>query len=126
DGNWSKAAVGFTKGQGLTTEDIYVKEVKGASYVFVKKNIIGKDTTELLPSFRSVIEGLSFPKTMRWGTGSIRYARPIRWLVALYNSDVIPFEIAGVKTGDKTYGHRFLGSEITLHTASEYSEQLKE
>jgi glycyl-tRNA synthetase beta chain len=105
DGNWSKAAVGFTKGQGKTTDDIYVKEVKGTSYIFVEKHIEGKPTSVLLPSFKEVIESIQFKQNMRWGEGSFRYARPIRWLVALYEDQVIPFSIANIDTGQTTYGH---------------------
>src|SRR5690625_4183840 len=111
---WSKAAIGFAKGQGKATDDIYVKDVKGTSYIFVEKHIEGQPTIELLPSFKKVIEFIQFQQNMRWGEGIFRYARPIRWLVALYNDQVIPFQIANVETGQTTFGHRFLGKEITL------------
>ncbi|HLQ71850.1 MAG TPA: glycine--tRNA ligase subunit beta [Bacillota bacterium] len=120
DGEWTKAAVGFTKGQGLTTDDIYVKNIKEIAYTFVDKKITGKKTMDVLPSFRQIIEGLTFPQTMRWGNETVRYARPIRWLVALYGEEVIPFEIASVRTRNKTFGHRFLGSELVLDSPSDY------
>lgn len=126
DGNWTKAAIGFTKGQGMTTDAIYIKEIKNVPYVFVEKYIGGKYTNELLPSFKTIIEGLTFPQTMRWGEETLNYARPIRWLVALYGKEVIPFEIAGVTTGNITYGHRFLSSKVTIGTPDEYSQLLKE
>ncbi|MGY0692892.1 glycine--tRNA ligase subunit beta [Virgibacillus sp. FSP13] len=126
EGNWTKAAVGFTKGQGKTTEDIYTKEVKGTSYIFVEKHIEGKQTAELLPSFKDVILSIQFPKNMRWAAESLRYVRPIRWLVALYDHEVIPFEITHVHTGNQTYGHRFLGGTITLEKPSEYVDKLAE
>ncbi len=124
-GEWSKAAVGFAKGQGKTTNDIYVKDVKGTSYVFVEKHIEGQPTIGLLPSYRKVIESVQFQQNMRWGTGAFKYARPIRWLVALYNDQVIPFQIAGVETGKKTFGHRFLGKEITIESPLGYQDQLR-
>lgn len=126
DGNWTKAAIGFTKGQGLSLDAVYTKEVNNVPYIFVTKNITGKNTYELLPSFQNVIEDLSFPKTMRWGNETMRYVRPIRWLVALYDTEIIPFEIAGINTSNKTYGHRFLGEEITIHKPDEYSHKLTE
>lgn len=126
DGNWTKAAVGFTKGQGMSTDDIYVKDIKGVPYVFIEKNITAKYTGELLPSYKQIIEELSFPQTMRWGRETLRFARPIRWLVALYGDEVIPFEIAGVKTSNKSFGHRFLGDEITVGTPRAYRQTLKE
>lgn len=63
---------------------------------------------------------------MRWAEQSLRYARPVRWIVALFGDEVIPFEIAGVKTGNKTYGHRFLGDEVTLTSPANYVRALEE
>lgn len=126
DGNWSKAAVGFTKGQGKTTDDIYLKEIKGTNYTFVKNYIEGKPTIDLLPSFQSIIESIQFSNNMRWGAEAIRYVRPIRWLVGLYNDQVIPFEIAQVKSSNITYGHRFLGETISLKSPAEYEKRLRE
>ncbi|MFD1038510.1 glycine--tRNA ligase subunit beta [Virgibacillus byunsanensis] len=126
DGNWTKAAIGFTKGKGKTTNDIYTKEIKGTTYIFVKNNIEGKQTAELLPSFKIIIEAITFPKNMRWATQSMRYARPIRWLVALYDETVISLEIANVSTSNTTYGHRFLGEQITLDTPIDYENKLKD
>ncbi|WP_226036931.1 glycine--tRNA ligase subunit beta [Aquibacillus saliphilus] len=125
DGNWSKAAIGFSKGQGKTVEDIYFKEVKGTEYVYVNKFIAGKHTEDLLPSFKDVILSLSFPKNMRWGNLNLRYVRPIRWLIGLHGKNIIPFEIAGVHTGRRTFGHRFLGKAVDLENALEYKEKLR-
>lgn len=126
DGNWTKAAIGFTKGQGKSVDDIYTKELNGTDYIYVKKHIVGKPVAELLPEFHTIITSISFGKNMRWGTGRLKYARPIRWLVALYGEDVIPFEIENVKTGNTTYGHRFLGDKITLTEPAAYEALLKE
>ncbi|WP_099158535.1 glycine--tRNA ligase subunit beta [Virgibacillus ndiopensis] len=124
DGNWTKAAIGFTKGQGKTTDDIYTKEVNGTSYIFVKKHITGKQTIELLPGFKNIILALQFAKNMRWGEEILRYARPIRWLVALFDNEIVPFEIARVTTGNQTFGHRFLGEPITLNHPNDYADAL--
>ena len=124
-GEWSRAAIGFAKGQGKTTDDIYIKDVKGTSYVFIEKHIEGKETIELLPAFKKVMESIQFQQNMRWGEGSFRYARPIRWLVALYNQQVIPFKIANVETGQVTYGHRFLGEKVSLDNPLEYEAKLE-
>ncbi|MGP4107241.1 glycine--tRNA ligase subunit beta [Virgibacillus sp. L01] len=124
--SWTKAAIGFTKGQGKTVEDIYTNDVKGTTYIFVKRHIIGKDTFELLPSFKEIIESIQFPKNMRWAEQSLRYARPIRWIAALYEDQVIPFEIADVSTSNFTFGHRFLGRRITLTSPSDYQFELKD
>ncbi|WP_226677324.1 glycine--tRNA ligase subunit beta [Mesobacillus jeotgali] len=124
-GEWSKAAIGFTRGQGLTVEDIYFKEINGVEYAHVKKFIKGKDTFELLVELKAIITGLTFPKNMRWADLELRYVRPIKWLVAMFGKDIIPFEIAGVQTGNVTRGHRFLGEgEIQLTDPREYEEAL--
>lgn len=125
DGNWTKAAVGFTKGQGQAVDDIYTKDVKGTTYIFVKKQIIGKPTHELLPQFNEIITSIQFKKNMRWGEQSLRYARPVRWIAALFGHDLIPFEVAGVKTDNRTYGHRFLGKMTTLSAPDEYEKALE-
>ncbi|MBM7569635.1 glycine--tRNA ligase subunit beta [Aquibacillus albus] len=126
EGNWSKAAIGFTKGQGKSVDDIYFKEIKGTEYVFVNKYIKGQETEELLPGFKDTLLSLTFPKNMRWGELNIRYARPIRWIVALNDSKIIPMEIADVKSSNYSYGHRFLGEKIQLLDALDYEHTLKE
>lgn len=126
DGNWTKAAVGFTKGQGKTTDDIYTKEQKGSTYIFVEKHIEGKPIFQLLPTFQEIIKSIPFQQNMRWADQTLRYARPIRWLVAMYNNEIVPFEIADIKSGNLTYGHRFLGKDINLNNPLEYQEKLKE
>lgn len=126
EGNWTKAAIGFTKSQGKTVDDIYFKEVNGISYIYVKKHIEGQKTFELLPEFKNIITSIQFGKNMRWSTQTMRYARPIRWLVALYGEEVVPFEVATVKTGNKTFGHRFLGNEITIQEPQQYESLLRE
>ena len=125
-GEWSKAAIGFTKGQGASVEDIYYQEIKDTEYIFVKKFTAGKSATELLPSFKEVILSLNFPKNMRWANNNLRYIRPIKWILALNDDELIPFDINGVKSGKNTFGHRFLGEEITLTDPLEYQAKLKE
>lgn len=124
DGNWTKAAIGFTKGQGKSVNDIYFKQINEVEYAFVNKYISGESAKSLLPSFQDVILQLTFPKNMRWADKSLRFIRPIRWILALNESTVIPFEIAGVATDNKTFGHRFLGNQITIEDPLTYQEQL--
>lgn len=125
-GDWSKAAIGFTKGQGMSPEDIFTREVKNIEYIFVEKTIEGKSTKEILPEFKEIINSLHFQQTMRWGESSYKFARPIRWLVALADKEVIPFEIANVETNRETRGHRFLGKHVQISDASEYESLLEE
>lgn len=124
DGNWSKAAVGFSRGQGASVEDIFFKEIGGIEYAHVHKFIKGKETNELLADIKEIITGLTFPKNMRWGSQDLRFARPIKWMIALYGQEVIPFNITGVQTGKETRGHRFLGSDQIIDHPSEYEKAL--
>lgn len=124
-GNWTKAAIGFTKGQGKELTDIYTKEVKGTSYIFVEKKMEGKKTAHILPDIKQIIASISFPQTMRWGSDSFRFARPLRWIVALLNDQIIPFEIAHVTASNVTYGHRFLGEKSTVTNPLEYETILE-
>ncbi|SDD19566.1 glycyl-tRNA synthetase beta chain [Terribacillus halophilus] len=125
-GQWSKAAQGFTRGQGASVEDIFTKDVDGTEYIFVKKFVKGQPAADLLPSFKEVLLSLHFPKNMRWGSGSLRYARPIRWIVALYGEAIIPLEIAGIESSNLTYGHRFLGSTAAIDNPGAYVSVLEE
>lgn len=124
DGSWSKAAQGFARGQGVTTDDIFFKEVKGEEYVFVKKFTEGKPARELLAGLEHVILNLSFPKNMKWSTYDLRYVRPVKWLTVLYGKEVVPFQVTNVKTDRKSWGHRFLGGEVTLDNADQYKDAL--
>src|SRR5699024_5719637 len=121
----TKAAIGFAKGQGKTPNDNYIEEVKGLEYIFVEKVTEGKKTEDVLPGLKDIVTSIHFPQTMRWGSETFRYARPIRWLVALYNETIIPFDIAHVSTSNKTYGHRFLGNEAEIHNPLTYEEVLE-
>ncbi|RFU61323.1 glycine--tRNA ligase subunit beta [Bacillus sp. V59.32b] len=125
-GNWTKAAIGFTKGQGVTPEDIYFKEVGGIEYVHVNKFIEGRPTISLLPELKDIITGMSFPKNMRWGDQELRYIRPIKWMIALLGNEIIPFGITHVTTGNETRGHRFLGSTAVIESPNQYETALSE
>ncbi|MGE5701696.1 MAG: glycine--tRNA ligase subunit beta [Clostridia bacterium] len=125
-GNWSKAALGFARSNGVEPDALYFKEVNGVEYVHARKNEVGKTTGELLPAIKDVITGMSFPKNMRWGAHELKFARPIRWMIALFGEDIIPFEIEGVHTGRQSRGHRFLGQDVTIPKASDYKKLLAE
>ncbi|NLR32196.1 glycine--tRNA ligase subunit beta [Levilactobacillus tujiorum] len=124
DGNWTKAAIGFTRGQGLTPDDITFKEIKGTEYVYVDKFIAGEPVATVLAGLRDIVMAMTFPTMMKWSTHHFQYIRPIRWMVALLDDQVIPFTILDVTTGRSTRGHRFLGKEIDLATAADYEESL--
>ena len=126
DGTWSKAALGFVRGQGLTPEDIFFDELKGVEYVFVKKETNGKASSEVLKELNTVVESLTFPVSMHWGNHHFKYIRPIHWIVALADAEIIPFQVLDVVSGRTTRGHRFLGEDVTLSHAGEYVEKLAE
>ena len=124
DGNATKAAIGFARGKGLDVADLAVED----GYIYAETKTAGvpaKDiVTDMLPQ---LITGLNFPKSMHWGNLDAKFVRPVRWLVALLDEDVIPVEFATVKSGNVTRGHRFLGAdEITIKNAASYVETLKE
>lgn len=124
DGNWTKAAIGFSRGQGASVDDIEFKSVKGVDYVFVEKHIAGKPVAEVLKDLLKVIEAMNFPTMMRWGTNNLQFIRPIRWLVSLLDNEVVPFKILDVEAGRITRGHRFLGKEVELKQANDYEQAL--
>ncbi len=124
EGNWSKAAEGFVRGQGMTTADIFYKDIKGVEYVHVNKFIPGKTAQEVLPLIADVVKSLNFPVSMHWGSHEFKYIRPIHWLVGLLDDQVIPFDLVAVKSGRTSRGHRFLGSETEIDHAANYEEKL--
>ena len=126
EGNWSKAAQGFVRGQGVTTEDIVFKELNGVEYVYVTKFTKGQSAKEVLTKLNDVITSLTFPVTMHWANYDFEYIRPIHWIVALLDDEVIPFNVLDVTTGQTSRGHRFLGDDVTFQHANEYEVKLKE
>ena len=124
DGNATKAAIGFARGKGLDVSDLVVED----GYIYAETKTAGvpaKDiVTDMLPQ---LITGLNFPKSMHWGNLDAKFVRPVRWLVALLDEEVIPVEFATVQSGNVTRGHRFLGAdEITIKNAASYVDTLKE
>ena len=124
EGNYSKAAQGFARGQGMTTDDITFKEFKGNEYIFVTKFEAGQPATEVLAGFKEVITSMTFTTTMKWARHTFEYVRPIRWIVALLDNTVVPFNILDVVSGRETRGHRFLGQTIEIENATDYENDL--
>lgn len=122
--NWSKAAQGFVRGQGLTVDDITFKGLKGVEYVYVTKFIKGQPIERVLPELKKQIMAMTFPTTMKWGNYSFEYVRPIKWIVALLDDKVIPFSILDIVADRTSRGHRFLGHEVTFADALDYEEKL--
>ncbi len=127
-GHPTKAAEGFARKQGVSVEDLRLKTTPKGEYVCVQKKIPGQETSALLPEFLTkLVAKLPFPKSMRWASYKLRFARPIRWLLALYGNQVIPLELAGVKASDKTYGHRFMAPDpLPVEGFVDYVRKLRE
>ena len=128
EGNPTKAALGFAKKHGVKVEDLTVKETEKGAYLCLKRTIPGKETMSLLPAFlEELVLKLPFPKSMRWGSYELRFARPIRWLLALYGREVVPLRLAGLEAGAVTYGHRFMAPEpIEVEDFVGYVRKLRE
>ncbi|HCK15398.1 TPA: glycine--tRNA ligase [Candidatus Poribacteria bacterium] len=118
EGNPTKAAAGFAKSQGVNTDDLRIVETPRGEYVAVTKLQKGRSASNILEDFLpNWINSLDFPKTMRWD--NLRFARPIRWIVAILEDQEIPFQLDTLTAGRITYGHRSLNPEpIKLDSAS--------
>lgn len=128
EGQASRALSGFMKGQGVEFSDIIFKDYKGEEYAYA--NIVKKSKdikTVIEENMEELIKSINFPKSMKWGGKNIRFARPIRWVVSLFNEEVISFDFEGIKVSNETNGHRFLGSKnIVLKSVEEYKDVLRE
>ncbi len=127
DGNPTRAAEGFAAGRGLSVDALEVRATDRGDYVFATVAEPGRAAVEVLPEIlRDAATSLTFPKTMRWGSSDFRFARPIRWIVALLGGDVVPVEIAGLHSDRLTWGHRFLSEgPVTLADPSQYLDALE-
>lgn len=125
-GNWSKAALGFARSQGVDPDQFTFRELSGTEYIYVSKSREGVETKSLLSEgLLGILHAMNFPKNMRWGSYDFKFVRPIRWMVALFGSEIIDLEIAGVKSGNVTRGHRFLGQDTVIASPGEYVEALR-
>lgn len=128
EGNPSKALLGFARGQGVDLDNIIIKEYKGEEYVYAHKFISGGSSIEILKEkLAEIIKSIGFPKPMKWGGKNLKFARPIRWIMAIFNDKIIPFDLEGIQASNVTRGHRFLGSSnIVIHNVNEYLSKLEE
>lgn len=126
--NPTKALEGFMKGQGVTLDDIFIKEYNNVEYIFASKIEKGRSVGEILKdTIPEMIKSISFPKSMKWGGKNLRFARPIRWLLSLFNDSILEFDLEGIVASNITKGHRFLGSNhIEINNIDEYFTALKD
>ena len=127
-GQPTKACLGFAKSQNVEVSDLDIIDTGKGEYIAVKKFLEGQKTESLLPKIlKSLILNLSFPKSMKWGTKKFKFVRPLRWILALVDSQVIPFEVEGIKSSNITRGHRFFGqSEFSVESIEDYYKKVKE
>ncbi|KRK80477.1 glycine--tRNA ligase subunit beta [Companilactobacillus nodensis] len=125
DGNWTKAAQGFARGQGMTPDDIFFEDLKGTEYAYIQKHEDGKKVEDVLTDITEVIKSLTFPTRMHWASYDFEYIRPIHWLVSLLNNEEVPLQILDIKSGRMTRGHRFLGEDVEIDEATNYVEKLR-
>ncbi|MEK7763374.1 MAG: glycine--tRNA ligase subunit beta, partial [Nitrospirota bacterium] len=127
-GQPTRAATGFAAGQGVSVQDLQIRQTPKGEYLFAVKQEQGRPANvvlkELLPQ---LISKLSFPKAMKWNSTGARFARPVRWLVALYGGTTLPIEAAGIIAGNRTEGHRVLGSAkgIVVRDSESYLKGLE-
>jgi len=128
EGKPTRAAEGFARGHGVTVEELKIQKIGNADYVVAEKRQAGKPTAEVLPEMLDrILKKLSFPKNMYWSDTTVRFARPVRWLVALYGSDVVDVSFGKVKSGRVSRGHRFMGAQtITIEDSSKYDALMAE
>ncbi len=126
EGNPTRAAEGFARGKGVDVADLRVIEEGGKRYVAATVFEEGRPVQEVLAAaLPDLIAGIKFPKSMRWNGTNVAYSRPLRWLVALFGPDVIPFTYAGVASGRVSRGLRPDRSpEFTINCAEDYLKLL--
>lgn len=126
-GQPTAAAKGFAHAQQVKVSDLVVKTVDNKEYCFAVKHIRGRQTVEVLPQIlKELLSSLQFGKSMHWDLPELRFIRPVRWLLALYNNQIINFNVGPLQAANITFGHRFLVPEkITVANASKYKTQVE-
>jgi len=127
NGDLTKAGMGFAKSQGIEATDLEIIETPKGEYIAAKKFIEGKETKKLLPeALKGLVEGLTFPKSMKWSDKKMKFARPIQWILALVDNELIKFEVEGYKSGLISRGHRFFGEkEFAITSIADYFEKVR-
>ena len=125
DGNFTKAAQGFVRGKGLTTDDIEFREVKDEEYVYVTKHEAGKAAKEVLVDIPEILSAMTFPVNMHWANNTFEYIRPVHTLTVLLDDEALDLDFLDIHSGRVSRGHRFLGHETEIASADSYEEDLR-
>ncbi|HEJ83676.1 MAG TPA: glycine--tRNA ligase subunit beta, partial [Desulfobacteraceae bacterium] len=128
EGRPTKAALGFAQKQDVSIEEVECIETPKGEYLYVKRRIPGRPTAEILAELLpGLIADIPWPKSMRWGAVGFPFVRPIHWVACLLNGEVVSFQVAGVKSGDTTRGHRFMSpGPIQISGIQEYLREMKQ
>ncbi|MCC4307468.1 glycine--tRNA ligase subunit beta [Alcanivorax marinus] len=128
DGNPTKAAEGFAASVGLTVDQLDRQQTDKGERLFARLEESGRAVTELVPEFvTQAVNKLPIPKRMRWGRRKVQFVRPAHWLVALFGTEVIEFELLDQQAGRASYGHRFHAPDaIELAEAGDYATRLEQ
>lgn len=128
NGEPTKALLGFVRSKGIDIADLVIKETEKGSFVFASQAVMGRETNDLLAELAPTwITGLEGKRLMRWGTGELKFPRPIRWLVALLDQKILPFSLGTVNSDRLSRGHRVMHPRpVVIDTARDYVAALKE
>ncbi|HBI14415.1 MAG TPA: glycine--tRNA ligase subunit beta [Desulfobulbaceae bacterium] len=128
EGNPSKAALGFARSRGVDVQDLKVVATAKGEYLMAVEHVRGRRAAELLPEvLAGLVRDIPFPKSMRWGQGSITFARPIQWLLVLLDGQAVPLSIDNISSGATTWGHRFMAPRpLTVSCLADYLTQLRD
>ena len=126
-GQWSKAALGFVKKNQADVRELYIKEFHGKDFLFIRKEIRGKPTSQVIERHvKGWITELTFPRTMRWGQYKMKFIRPVRWLISLWNDQILPVSLEMVAADNQLRGHRFLHPKpVLLPHAEQYPSMME-
>ncbi len=126
-GQPTRALLGFCQGRGVEPSAVRKVTTPKGEYVGVSVHHAGRAAAEVLPAFLATLATkLQFPKSMRWLEDDTRFARPVRWLVALLDQDVLPVRAFGIEAGRESFGHRFLArSRVSIGHARDYAADLE-
>lgn len=128
DGEWTAAAVGFARSQGVEPADLLIEKTDKGEYLFAVTKVEGVPARDILPQILlEAASSIHFSRSMRWDYSEVRFSRPVRWLVALADKDILPVEFAGVSSGNISRGHRYLsGGPATIDIPRNYEKVLEE
>ncbi|MGQ9708121.1 MAG: glycine--tRNA ligase subunit beta [bacterium] len=126
-GQPTKTAIGFAAAHGKTVDELYVKQTPKGEYLFVRKVLPAVPSQRVLGgNLPAIIARMPFPKTMRWDQSGLNFSRPVRWVLCLLGDEVVPFELAGLSSGNTTFGNRACSrAPVVIKTPEDYEAVLE-